>query len=254
MSRDHFNLDGKVAVVGGASRGIGEAIAKILADYGAQVIVSSRRYDGCKAVADSIAASGGKAEPFPCHIGELSQITQLFDHVAQKYGRCDILVNNAAANPYYGHVLDIPVEAFEKTLDTNVRGYFYMSVAAGRLMKQGAGGSIINVASVGGVTPGDKQAVYSMTKAAILNMTRGFANECAQFNIRVNALLPGLTRTKFAQALHDDEDFHTSAMFRTPMKRSADPGEMAGAVLYLASDASSYTTGSWITVDGGFLA
>ena len=254
MSRDHFNLDGKVAVVGGASRGIGEAIAKILADYGAQVVVSSRRYDGCKAVADAIAASGGKAEPFPCHIGELSQITQLFDHVEQKYGRCDILVNNAAANPYYGHVLDIPVEAFEKTLDTNIRGYFYMSVAAGKLMRKGNAGSIINVASVGGVTPGDKQAVYSMTKAAILNMTRGFANECAQFGIRVNALLPGLTRTKFAQALHDDEDFHTSAMYRTPMKRSADPSEMAGAVLYLASDAASYTTGSWITVDGGYLA
>jgi NAD(P)-dependent dehydrogenase (short-subunit alcohol dehydrogenase family) len=157
MSRDHFNLDGKVAVVGGASRGIGESIAKILAEYGAQVIVSSRRYDSCRAVADAIAAAGGKAEAMPCHLGEISQIEALFGHVEQKYGRVDVLVNNAAANPYYGHVLDIPVEAFEKTLDVNVRGYFYMSVAAAKLMRKGSGGSIINVASVGGVTPGDKR-------------------------------------------------------------------------------------------------
>lgn len=252
MSKNHFDLDGKVAVVGGASRGIGESIAKILAEYGAHVICASRRLDGCKAVADAISASGGSAEAVACHMGRMEQIEQLFQYVDKNHGRVDILVNNAAANPYYGHILDTPVEAFEKTLEVNMRGYFYMCVEAGKRMRAQRSGSIINVASVNGVTPGDKQAVYSMTKAAVINMSRAFANECGQFNMRINTLVPGLTQTKFAQALHDDEDFYAPAMMRTPLKRSADPDEMAGAVLYLASDASSYTTGSTITVDGGY--
>jgi NAD(P)-dependent dehydrogenase (short-subunit alcohol dehydrogenase family) len=178
----------------------------------------------------------------------------LYQEIDERHGRLDILVNNAAANPYYGHILDTPVSAFEKTVEVNLRGYFYMSVEAAKRMRVQGGGSIVNVSSVNGVTPGDKQAVYSMTKAAILNMTRAFANECGQFNIRCNALVPGLTKTKFAQALHDDESFLEPARARTPLGRSADPEEMAGAVLYLVSDAASYTTGTCIAVDGGYLA
>ncbi len=187
-------------------------------------------------------------------MGRVEQIEQLFQYVDTNHGRVDVVVNNAAANPYYGHILDTPVDAFQKTLEVNMRVYFYMCVEAGKRMREQRGGSIINVASINGVTPGDKQAVYSMTKAAVINMSRAFANECGQFNIRVNTLVPGLTQTKFAQALHDDDDFYAPAMMRTPLKRSADPDEMAGAVLYLASDASSYTTGSTITVDGGYTA
>ncbi len=254
MSRDHFNLDGRVALVAGASRGIGEAIARRLAEYGAHVLVTSRRIEGCTAVAESIRAAGGKADALACHIGEVEQIEETFRQVDARFGRIDILVNNAAANPFYGHILDTPVAAFEKTLDVNLRGFFYMSVEAGRRMRAQGGGSIVNVASANGITPGDKQAVYSMTKAAILNMTRAFANECGPFNIRCNALVPGVTQTKFAQALHDDETFLAPARARTPLGRSADPQEMAGAVLYLVSDAASYTTGSFITVDGGYLA
>jgi NAD(P)-dependent dehydrogenase (short-subunit alcohol dehydrogenase family) len=254
MSRDHFNLDGRVALVAGASRGIGEAIAKRLAEYGATVLVTSRKVESCQAVADAIIAAGGKAEALGCHIGDLAQIERTFQHIDAHYGRIDILVNNAAANPFYGHILDTPVSAFEKTIEVNMRGYFYMSVEAGKRMREQGKGSIVNVASANGITPGDKQAIYSMTKAAILNMTQAFANECGQWNIRVNALVPGVTKTRFAQALHDDESFLAPARARTPLGRSAEPEEMAGAVLYLCSDASSYTTGSFVTVDGGYLA
>lgn len=254
MARDHFSLDGKIALVAGASRGIGEAIARILAEYGAHVIATSRKIDGCRAVADAIVAAGGKAEAWPCHLGQLEQIEAAFAHIDAAHGRIDILVNNAAANPFYGHILDTPVAAFEKTVDVNLRGFFYMSVHAGRRMRDQGGGAIVNVASTNGMTPGDKQAVYSITKAGILNMTRAFANECGEFGIRVNALVPGVTRTRFAQALHDDESFLAPARARTPLKRSAEPEEMAAAVLYLCSDAASYTTGSFITVDGGYLA
>lgn len=254
MARNHFDLDGKIALVAGGSRGIGEAIARILAEYGAHVIVTSRKVEGCQAVVDAIRAEGGSAEAWPCHIGDLAQIAAAFRHVDETHGRIDILVNNGVANPYYGHVLDTPVSAFEKTLEVNLRGYFYMSVEAGKRMRETGGGAIVNVASANGITPGDKQAVYSITKAGILNMTRAFANECGAWNIRVNALIPGVTKTRFAQALHDDETFLAPARARTPLGRSAEPSEMAGAVLYLVSDAASYTTGSYVTVDGGYLA
>lgn len=254
MTKTHFDLDGKVAVIGGASRGIGESIAKILGAYGAHVVCTSRRLDGCGEVAHAINASGGSAQAIACHMGHVEQIEALFAAVDAEHGRVDILVNNAAANPFYGHILDTPVAAFEKTLEVNMRGYFYMCVEGGKRMRENGGGSIINVASINGVTPGDKQAVYSMTKAGVINMSKAFANECGEFKIRVNTLVPGLTQTKFAQALHDDKSFYEPAMMRTPLKRSADPDEMAAAVLYLASDASSYTTGSTITVDGGYTA
>ncbi len=254
MTKNQFDLDGKIAVAGGASRGIGESIAKILGEYGAHVICSSRRIDGCEAVADSIKAAGGSAEAVACHMGRVEQIELLFQHIDNTHGRVDVLVNNAASNPYYGHILDTPVAAFEKTLEVNMRGYFYMCVEAGKRMREQQSGSIINVASVNGITPGDKQAVYSMTKAGVINMSRAFANECGRFNMRVNTLIPGLTKTKFAQALHDDAEFLEPALMRTPLKRSAEPDELAAAALYLASDASSYTTGSTITVDGGFTA
>ena len=254
MAREHFNLEGRIAVIGGASRGIGESIAKILAEYGAHVICTSRRIEGCEAVAEAITAAGGNAEARACHMGHVEQIEELFQYVDGAHGRVDILVNNAAANPYYGHILDTPVAAFEKTLEVNLRGYFYMAVEAGKRMREQGRGSIINVASANGVTPGDKQAVYSITKAGVINMTKAFANECGEFGIRANTLVPGVTKTKFAQALHDDDTFYKPAMARTPLGRSAEPDEMAGAVLYLASDASSYTTGASIYVDGGYLA
>lgn len=248
-----FDLSGKVALVTGASRGIGEGIAKLLASAGAHVIVSSRKIDGCQRVADDITAEGGSAEALACHIGEMDQIENCFKQIEITHGKLDILVNNAAANPYFGHVLDTDLTAFQKTTDVNIRGYFFMSVAAGNLMKKNGGGRIVNVASVNGMVPGDMQGIYSITKSAVISMTRTFAKECAQFGIRVNAILPGLTDTKFASALTTNDAILKQAMMHIPMRRVALPEEMAGTVLYLASDASSYTTGSAINVDGGFL-
>jgi NAD(P)-dependent dehydrogenase (short-subunit alcohol dehydrogenase family) len=248
-----FDLTGKIALVTGASRGIGESIAKLLAQSGAHIIVSSRKTEGCQQVVDEIINNGGSAQAIACHIGDMAQIESLFDAIETQHGKLDILVNNAAANPYFGHILDTPLDAFEKTLDVNIRGYFFMSSTGAKLMKANGGGAIVNVASVNGVIPGDMQGIYSITKAAVISMTHAFAKECAQLNIRVNALLPGATDTKFASALVNNPAILKQALAHVPMNRVAMPDEMAGTVLYLVSDAASYTTGACINVDGGYL-
>lgn len=252
--KDLFDLSGKVALVTGASRGIGESIARLLASKGAHVVVSSRKLDACQKVADSIVENGGKASAFACHVGETSQIDAIFSHIKESFGRLDILVNNAAANPYFGHILDTDLAAYSKTVDVNIRGYFFMSIAAGNIMKEQGGGVILNTASVNGISPGDMQGIYSITKAAVISMTKSFAKECGPLNIRVNALLPGLTDTKFASALTTNDAILKHALKVIPLGRVADPDEMAGTVLYLVSDASSYTTGASVIVDGGMLA
>ena len=254
MTTKLFDLTGKIALVTGASRGIGESIAKLLAEQGAHVLVSSRKIEGCQAVADAIVDAGGKAEALPCHIGNMEEISNLFAHIKNQYGRLDILVNNAATNPYFGHILDTDLGAFQKTLDVNIRGYFFASVEGGKLMRENGGGCIVNTASINALQPGVGQGIYSITKAAVVNMTKAFAKECAQFNIRVNALLPGLTKTKFAGALFAHEEIYNTAIGHIPMHRHAEPEEMAGTVLYLVSDASSYTNGECIVVDGGLTA
>ena len=248
-----FDLTGKIALVTGASRGIGEGIARLLAAQGAHVIVSSRKLDACETVAASIREAGGKAEAYACHIGEMAQIDKLFADLEVKHGRLDILVNNAATNPHFGHITETDVGAFQKTVDVNIRGYFFMSSAGAKLMAKSGGGSIVNVASVNGVTPGAQQGIYSITKAAVISMTKAFARECAPQKVRVNALLPGATDTKFASALFHNPVILEQALGRIPMRRVAEPSEMAGAVLYLASDAASYTTGAALNVDGGYL-
>nr|WP_217345565.1 SDR family oxidoreductase [Noviherbaspirillum sp. L7-7A]MBV0879862.1 SDR family oxidoreductase [Noviherbaspirillum sp. L7-7A] len=248
-----FDLTGKIALVTGASRGIGEGIARLLAAQGAHVIVSSRKQDACEAVAASIREEGGNAEAYACHIGEMAQIDKLFADLEARHGRIDILINNAATNPHFGHITETDVGAFQKTVDVNIRGYFFMSSAAAKLMARNGGGSIVNVASVNGVTPGAQQGIYSITKAAVISMTKAFARECAPQKVRVNALLPGATDTKFASALFHNPVILEQALSRIPMRRVAEPSEMAGAVLYLASDAASYTTGAALNVDGGYL-
>ncbi len=181
----------------------------------------------------------------------MADIEQTFKQIKADHNRLDILVNNAATNPYFGPILDTDVTAFNKTVDVNIRGYFFMSVEAGKLMKAHGGGNIVNTASVNGLQPGMGQGIYSITKAAVINMTKAFAKECAGFGIRVNALLPGLTKTQFAGALFTQEKAYNSIIKQIPMNRHALPDEMAGTVLYLVSNASSYTTGECIVVDGG---
>ena len=246
------DLAGKIAFVAGASRGIGEAIAHLLASHGAHVVVASRKLDGCEAVATAIRAAGFSAEAHRCHIGEMDDIEATFAWLRATHGRLDILVNNGATNVYYGPIQDTDLSAYQKTMDVNVRGYFFMSAQATKLMATHGGGAILNVASINAVVPGPMQGVYSITKAAVVGMTKAFAREGAPLGVRVNALLPGLTRTKLAGALLEGETGDRWAA-RIPMGRPAEPSEMAGAVLYLVSGAASYTTGVSLNVDGGSL-
>lgn len=248
-----FDLSGKVALVTGASRGIGESIAHTLAGQGAHVVVSSRKIEGCEAVAQAIRDAGGSAEAVACHIGEMDQIDGIFKTLEDSHGRLDILVNNAATNPHFGPIESTELSAFQKTVDVNIRGYFFMTAGGVKLMKKSGGGAVVNVASVNGVVPGHFQGIYSITKASVISMTKAFAKELGQQNIRVNALLPGLTDTKFAGALTSNDSIKQQALTHIPMHRIAEPGEMAGAVLYLVSDAASYTTGTCLNVDGGYL-
>jgi NAD(P)-dependent dehydrogenase (short-subunit alcohol dehydrogenase family) len=254
-TRDTFDLGGKIALVTGASRGIGESVARMLASHGATVIVSSRKADGCEIVAQSIVKSGGRAQARACHIGEPEQIHAIMNAIEAEHGRLDILVNNAAASPYFGPIVDTELSAFQKTVDVNIRGYFFMSSLGAKLMAKNGGGAIVNVASVNGVIPGHWQGIYSITKAAVIGMTKAFAKECASLGVRVNAIAPGATDTKFAAALIHSEDEAIRRMTTThvPMGRVAQPDEMAGAVLYLVSPAASYTTGACLVVDGGYL-
>lgn len=246
----NFSLEGKVALVTGASRGIGEAIAITLSEYGACCILVSRKTEGLQVVVNKIVEGGGKAEAYACHTGYSDQIAGLFEKIEKEFGRLDILINNAATNPYYGPMIDAEESAWDKTFEVNLKGPFFMIKHAASLMKVSGGGAIVNVSSINAVTPMHHQGIYAITKAGLLSMTRSFARELVGDSIRVNALLPGLTATKLAGVLTEDAELIDSI----PMKRAAQPLEMAAAVLYLVSDASSYTTGSSIICDGGLTA
>ncbi len=249
-----FDLKDKIAVVTGASRGIGRAIAETFASRGAEVVLVSRKIDAVTEAADAIAAKGGKARPAACHTGDLNAIETLFNMIEKTYGRLDILVNNAATNPYFGEMAGVDESAWNKTFDVNLKGPFFMIKAAIPLMKAAGGGAIVNVSSVNGRRPAPFQGIYSVTKGALITMTQAYAKELAPFKIRVNALLPGFTDTKFSAALMQQDSIYKHVIAQIPMGRHADPEEMAGAALYLVSDAASFTTGTCITCDGGYLA
>ncbi len=252
-----FRLDGRIALITGASRGIGEAIAWLYARQGARVIISSRKQADLDVLAEAIRSEGHDATAIACHIGDDEAIESLFKRIAEEFSGLDILVNNAATNPYFGHVLETPGSMFDKTVDVNIRGYFRMSQLGGQMMRDRSdgrtGGCIINTSSVNGVRPGFNQGIYSITKAAIISMTEAFARECAPQKIRVNAVLPGITDTKFASALTQNEAILKMILPMIPMQRVADPAEIAPAFLFLASDEASYITGVSLPVDGGWL-
>jgi NAD(P)-dependent dehydrogenase (short-subunit alcohol dehydrogenase family) len=253
-TKNLFDLSGKVALVTGASRGIGAATAQLLAAFGAHVVVSSRKLDACEEVVEALKGDGGQATALAAHIGETASIDALFDQLSERKLIPDILVNNAAANPYFGPMLDMPMTAFDKTVEVNIKGYFYTSMKAARLMRERGGGAIVNVASINGRRAAPGQGVYSLTKAAILSMTEGFAKELALHKIRVNAVMPGLTDTKFAGALTQNDALLKQLLKMIPMGRMAQPGEIAPMIAFLCTPAASYITGGSFAVDGGFLA
>jgi len=254
MEKVDFSLNGKIALVTGASRGIGEAIAITLADYGATCILVSRKADALAEVAEKIASRGGTAEVMACHVGDIKQIEGLMARIRERFGRLDILINNAATNPYFGDMIGADEAIWNKTFDVNLKGPFFLIKHAAGLMGEKGSGAIVNVSSVNGVKPAPFQGIYSITKAGLISMTQAFAKELAPRGIRVNALLPGLVATHFSKAIMDNKDVHDYAVKMIPMGRHADPREIAGVVLYLVSDAASFTTGASFVVDGGALA
>ena len=259
MSETLFDLSGRTALVSGASRGIGEAIARLLAAHGAHVVCTSRKLEGCESVAAAIRADGGSAQALAMHVGDPAAIEATFSQLDAEGRTATILVNNAAANPYFRPMLDMDLGSFEKTVEVNLRGYFWTTVQAARRMRghtasTPGGGAIVNVASVNARRAAPGQGIYSMTKAGIVNMTEGFAKELAADGIRVNAVLPGLTETKFASAITGNEKLLGTMMRLIPLARVAQPSEIAPAVLFLASPAASYVTGTTLTVDGGYLS
>lgn len=252
MSQARFDLSGKNAIVTGGSRGIGAAIALALAEHGARVVVSSRKLEACQTLADRIKAAGGEAIAIACHGGDTNQITQMIEQSCDAFGSLDILVNNSAANPWFGPLTKLDMATYDKTVDVNLRGTLFASIEAARRMRKTGGGSIINIGSVNADQPVIGQGIYSITKGAIATMTRSLAKELGPDRIRVNAIEPGITKTDALRDLFGKSDELPKAMrLSVPLRRHAIPDEMAGAAVFLASDAASYVTGTSIRIDGG---
>ena len=246
----NFSLEGKVALVTGGSRGIGKAAALGLARAGADVVVASRKLPDLEEVAEEIRGLGRKSLAVEAHVARIEQISSLVSKVKEEFGRIDILVNNAGTNPTMDQALDIEERAWDSIMNLNLKGLFFLSQAVARVMKEQGGGKIINIASAAGITP-DILPVYSISKAGVIMASKVMAQQWAQYNIRVNTVAPGLTKTQFSQALWSNPDILQAAMGRTPMQRIAEPEEIVGAIIYLASDASSYVTGQVLAIDGG---
>jgi NAD(P)-dependent dehydrogenase (short-subunit alcohol dehydrogenase family) len=254
VSTPTLSMKDKVAIVTGGSRGIGEAIAHSLARHGARVVVASRKLDGLEKVAADIRATGGDATAITCHAGKHEQIEHLVAETVRTYGKVDILVNNAAANPYFGPMLGCDWGAWEKTFEVNVKGYFAMTREVVRhLSDRNAPGSIVNVASIAGMTAAIAQGVYGMTKAAVISMTQTLSVELGGSGIRVNAIAPGLVETYFAGALLANEALVRKMKEAAPVRRVGKPDDIAGLATYLASDASNYVTGQVFVADGGMM-
>jgi NAD(P)-dependent dehydrogenase (short-subunit alcohol dehydrogenase family) len=243
-------LQDKVIVITGASRGIGEAIARACIDAGARVALASRKQADLDRVAGSLPAD--RAVALACHTGKPDDVDAMFARAIDRFGRVDGLVNNAATNPYFGPLIDTPDAAIDKTFEVNVKGYLYCARALVKHARtRGGGGAIVNIASIAGVRAAPMQGIYGATKAAVISMTQTLANELGSSKIRVNAIAPGLVETKFASALVSNPAILERIVSRTPLGRHAQPPEMAGAAVYLLSDAASFTTGTTLVVDGG---
>lgn len=246
-----FDLSGKVAIITGASRGIGQAIAECYAQAGAKVVLSSRKQESLDAVVEAICARGGQAVAVAAHNGDKTALQTLAQRTLDTYGRIDILVNNAATNPHFGALLDAEDSLWQKTIEVNIMGTIWLTQAVVPHLRANGGGKIINVASINGLRPGRLQGIYSLTKAALISLTQTLAMELGIDNIQVNAIAPGLVKTRFARVIWENDALLNQIVERTPAGRIGEPEDIAGIALYLAAPASAYTTGQVFVVDGG---
>lgn len=251
---DTFKLDGKIAIITGASKGIGEAMARGLAEAGASVVVSSRKQQAVDEVAAAFRKDGLEATAIACHVGDPAQIETLVAETCAKYGGVDIIVNNAAINPVYGKMLETDLSAFDKIVAVNLKGPFLLAHHAAPVMKQRGGGSIINISSTAGLRPWPGIGVYSMSKAALISMSKTLAQELGSDGIRVHTICPGLFKTKLAEALWSDDKLMNYILRETPLQRIGAPEDLAGLVVFLASEASRHLTGGTYVADGGLLS
>jgi NAD(P)-dependent dehydrogenase (short-subunit alcohol dehydrogenase family) len=246
-----FDLGGKVALITGSTRGIGKAIAVEMARQGAKVTVSSRKADACDAVAAEISANGGEALPFACNIGRKPELQALVDATLARWGRIDILVCNAAINPYFGPSAEIPDEAFDKVMATNVRSNHWLCNMVVPQMAARRDGAVIIISSIAGLIGNTKLGIYGISKAADMQLARNLAVEWGPFNVRANCIAPGVVRTDFARALWTDPVLYAQLVKHYPLRRIGEPEDIAGAAVFFASNAGRFVTGQTLVMDGG---
>jgi len=247
-----FSLEGKVALVTGASKGIGFSIAEFFAAAGAKVVISSRKQDALDDMASQLKEKGYQAMGISCNVGKMEELDNLVSRTIDKWGKIDILVNNAATNPVFGPVQNTSLEAYDKIMDVNLKAPFQLMKLCYPYLQASSGASVINISSIGGISPEPGLGIYSVSKAALISMTKVFAKEWGDDNIRVNAICPGLIKTKFSEALWSNDKIVNSMMKMLALKRVGKSEEIAAMALFLASSAASYTTGTVLTADGGF--
>jgi len=253
MIKEKFNLTRKVAIITGASKGIGEAMARGMAEFGATVVVSSRKQAAVDAVAKQFQSEGLSAIGIECHVANAEHREALVQKVLEKYGRIDILINNAGTNPYFGPIHKMPIAAYQKTMDVNINSAMALSNLVYPIMKEQGGGSIIHISSIEGLHPSKMMTAYNLSKTALIMLGNNQAIEWGKHNIRVNTICPGYVKTKLSEALLANEEMVKKFEANCALGRYSTPDEMAGLAVFLASDASSYMTGSTIVNDGGLL-
>jgi len=247
-----FQLDGKVAIITGATRGIGEKIARSLAEFGAEVFINSRNKEAVSAVSKIFRNDGLHAVGIAGNMGNTKEIHALIDQTLDLCGSIDIIINNAAANPVFGPLQETEERAFDKIMNVNLKGPFELCKAAYPTLKKQRGGSIINISSISGIAPEPGIGIYSVSKAALINLTKAMAQDWGPDNIRVNAICPGLIKTNFSEALWGNKPILNRFLKDIPLKRIGIPKDIAGLAVYLASDASTYSTGGVYIIDGGY--